>query len=80
MKSPMKLIAVLCKVPKIINSFNEFGAKVFHCLVERRVKTEDPFSTFAIEVKPIISSEIFKIFIRLFINKQGNFKNFSFFR
>lgn len=53
-------------VSKIINLSNDFGAKTFHCLVERRVKTEDPFSTFAIEVKSIINSEIFKIFIKLF--------------
>ena len=63
MKSPMKLIAVLCKVSKIINSFNEFGAKVFHCLVERRVKTKNSFFTFAVDV--VINSETLKSFIKI---------------
>ena len=63
MKSPMKLIAVLCKVSKIINLFNEFGAKVFHCLVERRVRTKNPFSTFAVDM--VINSETSKSFIKI---------------
>ena len=37
---------------------NEFGTKAFCSLFERRVKTENSFSTFAVE--GVISSEILK--------------------
>ena len=46
-----------------INLFNEFGANVFHSLVERKVKTENRLSTFA--VVGVVNTEIFMGFIKL---------------
>lgn len=47
---------------------NDFSANVFHSLVKRRVKTENPFSTFADE--GVINSEIMKSIIKHLFEKQ----------
>ena len=46
----------------------DFGAKAFCSLVKRRVKTENPFSTFADE--GVINSEIMKSIIKHLFEKQ----------
>ena len=53
----MKSITLVCVI--------KFGAKAFRSSVNRRVKTENPYSTFA--VKGVINDEVF-----FFRNNQAN--------
>ena len=61
----------------LISLFDEFGANVFHNLVERKGKTENRLSTFAVVV--VINTEIFMSFINLpfYKNKQINPNNLT---